>query len=145
MLHSEALAGRNIQQYETAGQELLSLPFVTGIGRDATRSKEGAFRKPVQDDQKNNLFVTRLDVISPDYIPTMGIQLKTRRKLWKNMPTEGQVIVNEEFVRKMGWQGNPVGNSFFFGSPTPCTVIGVVRISGRRHCAPASNRWPCSV
>ncbi len=41
MLHTEALAGRNIQQYETARQELLSLPFVTGIGRDATRSKEG--------------------------------------------------------------------------------------------------------
>ena len=43
------------------------------------------------------------------------------------MPTEGQVIVNEEFVRKMGWQGNPVGNSFFLSSPTPYTVIGVVR------------------
>ena len=126
MLHTEALAGRNIQQYETARQELLSLPFVTGIGAGCHPLEGGYSGNPVQDDQKNNLFVTRLDVISPDYIPTMGIQLKQGEN-FENMPTEGQVIVNEEFVRKMGWQGNPVGNSFFFGSPTPCTVIGVVR------------------
>jgi putative ABC transport system permease protein len=60
-----------------------------------------------------------------DYLSVMGMKIAEGRSFLPNMPSDSQaVIVNQAFVRQMGWK-DPIGKKITNGGPaTP--VIGVV-------------------
>ena len=67
--------------------------------------------------------------VGDDFIPVMGIELVKGRDFSRRLLTDvgAKYIVNETFVRRMGWD-EPIGKRMALGAGAyPGTVIGVVR------------------
>ncbi len=64
----------------------------------------------------------RMDWVGKDLIPMMGIKIVKG----KNLATEHEAVVNEEFVRQAGWTDEPIGKQLTFWNGEKLTVVGVV-------------------
>jgi putative ABC transport system permease protein len=67
--------------------------------------------------------------VGDDFIPVMGIELVKGRDFSRRLLTDSgaKYIVNETFVRRMGWE-DPIGKRMSLGPGAfPGTVIGVVK------------------
>ncbi len=64
-----------------------------------------------------------------DYLSTMGIKLLQGENVGNNSSGYTRAVVNESFVRQMGWKDSPVGKTFLSGingKETPIHIIGVM-------------------
>jgi putative ABC transport system permease protein len=123
-----------IEQQRSIATQLEHSPGVLGVttsetimGKDAPRStrtqvetNEGGTREFEYDD---------IGDVGPDFLSVMGMQIVAGRDFSESMGTDvGQaIIVNETFVRGMGWDtaiGKHIGKP---GSPRSGEVIGVVK------------------
>jgi putative ABC transport system permease protein len=93
--------GRNIQLLQ---QELERFPFVE-TSATSMSIPIGYSGTGVSDDDGNVLFSSRYEMVDYNYIPLMQMEFVSGG----NFTGSGQVIVTENFVKKMGWKDNPVG------------------------------------
>nr|WKN37783.1 ABC transporter permease [Tunicatimonas sp. TK19036] len=67
-------------------------------------------------------------MVSYDYLPTMGIQLKEGRNFSRDIASDSAyhaIILNEQAVRTLGIN-NPIGNTVLIGGTYEAEVVGVV-------------------
>jgi putative ABC transport system permease protein len=78
--------------------------------------------------QKTNLFINTA-LIDETYLDVLGLRLAAGRNFTGAADREHRVLINEAFVRWMGWEGNPVGRKINPSSSDSLTarVIGVVK------------------
>lgn len=67
----------------------------------------------------------RMDWVNKNFVPLMEIEILQG----KNISSENQVLVNEEFVRQAHWTDHPVGKQIYhhYDGATTLTVTGVVK------------------
>jgi putative ABC transport system permease protein len=93
--------GRNIQLLQ---QELERFPFVE-TSATSMSIPMGYSGNSVADDDGKVLFSSRYEIADYNYIPLMQMEFVSGG----NFTGSGQVIVTENFVKKMGWKDNPIG------------------------------------
>lgn len=90
---------------ENAASNLRNLPYVEAVAGSGVDMMESRSPYLVKDTDGNYLFSPRVNWFSKDFFSFIGLRLKAGR-----MPDgPGQLLVNDEFVRKMGWNTNGVG------------------------------------
>lgn len=91
---------------------------------------------PVNDNSGNMIFSPRLTFFDREFFNFIGMRLKTGKA-----PTaEGEILVNEEFVRAMKWDNNGVGEYV----PEHGTVTGILdgfRFIDAAQMEPVEIRW----
>ncbi|MDR3250650.1 MAG: ABC transporter permease [Tannerella sp.] len=112
--------GRNIGLLR---QELERFPFVESAATSASIpiAYGGA---PIADDDGAVLFSSRYETCDADYIRTMGMEFASGGNFTASGEGDaGEVIVTENFVKRMGWTDNPVGREVkSYGK-----IVGVLR------------------
>lgn len=93
-----------VEEYAVAGQQICY-----GYSGDSFDVGEG---------RKINV---RMDWVGKDFIPMMGIKIVKGR----NLNAENEAVVNEEFVRQVGWTDDPIGKQLTFWDNEKLTVVGV--------------------
>lgn len=113
----------NFQAYDQLRNELTQNPNILSVvGSSHQIGRSSSINVVEFPDQK--LEVRRLDV-GEEYPEAMGIRLKDGRYLDEHLQADKQaVLVNETFVKKMGWD-NALGQQFRFDS-LQYTIVGVV-------------------
>lgn len=99
-----------------------SLPYVENVATAETSPLSYRAIYSVCDNNGNVLFIPRSTLFDKDYLSFMQMKLKAGR----NLDGEGQILVNEPFVRKMGWTGSGVGEVV----KDHGTVVGVINHFG---------------
>jgi putative ABC transport system permease protein len=111
------------ETYRMLKNEVIQNPAVasvTGSANHVGRSHNLAVID--KDDKKYE--VRRLDV-GADYIEAMGLRLQEGRDFNRNLKTDEQtVIVNQTFVKNIGWE-NIIDNTFIYDS-SEYSIIGIV-------------------
>jgi predicted permease len=102
---------------------VVAMPFSgtggwTGSARRANKSPAEAATNPV----------FNMDVVTPDYFPTMGLRVLHGRALSENDRTgaERVIVVNETMARLYWPNENPIGQRLFMTGSQASTVVGVV-------------------
>ncbi|GHT20973.1 ABC transporter permease [Bacteroidia bacterium] len=92
------------QNIQLLQQELARFPFIetSATSMSIPMGYSGAI---IRDDEGNTLFSGRYEAADYNYISTMQMEFVNGG----NFTAPGQVIVTEEFVKKMGWKDNPIG------------------------------------
>ena len=108
-------------------EELKRLPFVESIGHSVQYPIWGYVGNPVYDyEKKEILFSCRFEYFDEAYIETMGMEIVAGRN-FNEQDALNKSIVNEEFVRRYGWElESAVGKSYWQNGGW-CEVIGVIR------------------
>ncbi len=69
-------------------------------------------------------FSARIGWIGPDFAPFLGMEIMKGR----NIQTDEEVLVNEEYVRQAGWTDDPIGKQLMSAYDTKYgTVVGVIK------------------
>ncbi len=90
---------------ENAVSILRNLPFVESVSSSNAIMTEAYQPMPVKDENGKTLFYPRMNWGTPDFFSFIGLRLKEGR-----FPTnKNEFIVNEAYVRKMGWSGSGIG------------------------------------
>jgi putative ABC transport system permease protein len=77
--------------------------------------------------QPNSQLLVSLEWVSPQYISTMGMQLKHGRDFYDDMTRDSSnIIINETFARIIG-KDNPVGDIITRDNGRQLTITGVVK------------------
>jgi predicted permease len=102
---------------------VVAMPFSgtggwTGSARRTNQSPAEAATNPV----------FNMDVVTPDYFPTMGLRVLYGRALSDNDRTgaERVIVVNETMARLYWRNENPIGQRLFMTGSQASTVVGVV-------------------
>jgi ABC-type antimicrobial peptide transport system permease subunit len=75
----------------------------------------------------NSELLVSMEWVSPHYIPTMGMQLKSGRNFYEDITSDSSsVIINESFARIIGKE-DPVGDIITRGNGKKLTIAGVVK------------------
>ncbi len=109
------------QRMETVKQEFLRVPYVSHAANHNFPVTYNFSGTPTTDEEGNSLFTMRFNGCDFDYIRAMGIRLIEGT----DFTAEGQVVVNETFVRLMGWMDSALGKEVRSGNWTLGTVVGV--------------------
>ncbi|WP_455590372.1 ABC transporter permease [Bacteroides sp.] len=130
---------------ESALDQLRLLPMVEGasVAGDAIISGYGGM--PMQDEQGKTLFTARLSTCTYDYLSFMGVKIVDG----KGFDAPMQVVVNEEFARRIGWADGAVGKKYmdyvivgvmndypvnsFYEEQKPVALIGNYKMNGCYH------------
>ena len=130
---------------ESALDQLRLLPMVEGasVAEDAIISGYGG--QPMQDEQGKTLFTARLSTCTYDYLSFMGVKIVDG----KSFDAPMQVVVNEEFARRIGWADGVVGKRYmdylivgvmndypvnsFYEKQKPVALIGNYTMNGCYH------------
>lgn len=64
-----------------------------------------------------------IDFIDEHYVPILGLQILQGR----NVHQDGEVLVNEELLRQVGWTDSPIGRKLMEDNYEWGTVVGVVK------------------
>lgn len=108
-------------QIETLKQELARLPFVEKVAEAGLSPLDGYSGESIVDTNDNLIFISRMAEIDADYMETLGYELIAGDFANKN----GEIVVNEEFVKKMGWKDSPIGKEIRWQGK----ITGVVKNS----------------
>ena len=117
-----AFVSHRFEEPDNALSNLRNMPFVEEAANsdDCPMFYGAPFN--VCDNNGNVLFNPRFSSFGNDYLSFMRMQLKAG----KNIEGEGQILVNEAFVKEMGWKGSGVGEVVNGRG----TVVGVIRNFG---------------
>ncbi len=100
---------------------LRNLPYVVGAENAFTPIMEPVSNLSVEDQSGNWMFTPRIHYGTDDFCRLVGLRLVAGRFHAR----EGEMVVNQAFVRKMGWSGNGIGEVI----PNRGTVTGIVEFS----------------
>ncbi|HEX2967728.1 MAG TPA: ABC transporter permease [Bacteroidales bacterium] len=102
------LNGATAAKYKLLKQNLLENPDIKAVSGTNTPIGEGSGKVlfNVETDQGMAQKGINFAVADHDFIETMGIKIKEGRDFQQDMPsdTSGGVVVNETFVKRMGWK-----------------------------------------
>lgn len=117
-MESTAYTYHTFPQAENAISNLRNLPYVEAVACSELDMMESRSPYSVTDAGGNFLFSPRINWFDKDFFSFIGIHLKAGQ-----MPSApDQILINEEFVKKMGWSSNGVGELV----PGHGTVAGVI-------------------
>lgn len=103
---------------------LKNLPMVESLTFSDSRMATGLSGEMIFGSDGKGLFSTRYNITDKDYISVMGLQIIEGKGLEKN----GDIVVNEEFVRQMHWTDGGTGKVVNVGgSIGRVTVVGVLK------------------
>lgn len=112
------------EQYEKLRNEMITHPDVASYGASSNQIGRYLPLKPLEFDGKE--FSTRILGASGNYGETMQLRLKEGRFLTDNVSDQNSaVVVNEKFVKAMGWDDDAINKTFVLDSARK-TVVGVV-------------------
>ena len=121
-----------IRSYPVLKQALLKNPDIKSVGSTDTPVGEGSGKLlfNVETDQGMSQRGINFAIVDHDFINTLGIEMVDGREFQEDMPSDTlqAVIVNETFVKRMGWS-NPIGKKIEAGDGSFVTakVIGVMK------------------
>lgn len=108
-----------VERVDNAVGNLRNLPYVEAVACSEFDVMESRSPYPVNDASGNYLFSPRMNWLGRDFFSFIGLRLKAGR-----MPSgPGEILVNDEFVRKMGWTSGGVGE-VVSGHGTVSGVLG---------------------
>ncbi len=94
---------------ETRRDQLLTFlrnaPYVADLATSEQSLMDGRMRYPVPAGANNKEFIPRHNVFDPHYFDFIGLKLKAG----KAPSAENEILVNEEFVKAMGWSDYGLG------------------------------------
>lgn len=111
------------QNVSTLKQEFERLSFVESSSTNYFLPTSGYGAMPVVDENNAIIFNTQYTVFDLDYANTMGMQFIAGN----NFTNENQVIVNETFVKLMGWKDSPIGKEVRNEHESYGQIVGVVK------------------
>lgn len=129
VLVSRSTDGMTSEQLSLVWDKLVQMPQVAAVSASYYLPMNGGNGEMIQDEAgENTLFSSRSIAVSPEYLETFGIELILGRAFPEQI-TEGynNVLVNESFVRSMGWTNSPLGKTIRFQGGRKVQVIGVVK------------------
>lgn len=115
----------NFLNYEA---ELMQLPEVEYVGTAYSLPAYGYGSKSVFDQNAQMLFTSFTDAVTPNYFETMQMKFIEGRTFNQTSPTN-DVVVNKEFVRLHGWEGQAINQEFWEGTDNNklrYRIIGVI-------------------
>jgi putative ABC transport system permease protein len=104
-------------------QEFERLPFVESAATNYFQPITGYGAMPVVDENNVVLFMAQYNVIDLDYPRTIGMHFVAGA----DFTDENQVIVNETFVKLMGWTDSPIGKEVRNEYNSYGQIVGVVK------------------
>ena len=111
------------ESYRMLKNEIIQSPSVSSVTGSANHLGRSHNLAVIDKDDKK-YEVRRLNV-GADYIEAMGLRLTDGRDFNRNLKTDEQsVIVNETFVKNIGWE-NIINNTFIYDS-AEYSIIGIV-------------------
>jgi putative ABC transport system permease protein len=112
ILYAEGMEGVTDEQIALLKKELEQMPEVAAVSIAANLPLEGGSGFGVNDSEGNTLFSTRMVPVDRHYLNTFGIELLQGKDFPEDL-TENYtgVLINESFVRIMGWTDAPVGKT----------------------------------
>ncbi len=112
-------------QYEQMRNELIANPMVETYAASNYLIGRGVPLRSLEYD--NRQIPVRLIGVSEDYFETFQLRLKDGRFLTDQaLDQQSGVVVNEMFVKEMGWEDDPINKTFVYDSLRR-TIVGVVR------------------
>ncbi|WP_347914486.1 ABC transporter permease, partial [Bacteroides fragilis] len=101
---------------------LRGLPFIEASCNSASFIYNGHTRQSFTD-INGKRFMGCIDFIDEHYVPILGLQILQGR----NVHQDGEVLVNEELLRQVGWTDSPIGRKLMEDNYEWGTVVGVVK------------------
>ncbi len=126
------LNGDMVRKYPVLKQALLDNPEIKLVASTNTAVGEGSGKVVfnVETDQGMSNRGINFAIVDHDFIKTLGIKIVNGRDFQQDMPsdTSSGVIVNETFVKRMGWS-DPIGKKIEVtnGNFLHARVIGVMK------------------
>jgi putative ABC transport system permease protein len=130
LYYSENISGVPRTQVAMLKSELERMPEVASVSIASTlpvNYLEGLGAANIEDED-HRIHCLGMGIDS-DYLSTMGIKLLSGENAGGNSLSYTRALVNESFVKQMGWTDSPVGKSFISGlsgKDKPVQVIGVI-------------------
>ncbi|MDF9831449.1 ABC transporter permease [Parabacteroides sp. PF5-6] len=130
LYYSENISGVPRTKVALLKAELEQMPEVASVSVASTlpiRGLEGLGAMDIDDHA--HTIPCRGIAADSDYLATMGIKLLQGENVGDNSQGYTRAIVNESFVKQMGWKDSPVGKTFLSGlngKDKPIQVIGVM-------------------
>lgn len=101
-----------------------NLPYVEKIASSANSPLGGYSGQNITDEAGNVLFNTRLGWAEKGFTDVLDIRLLEGRE----PQTRSEILVNQEFSRRMGWGGHPVGKVYTGRAfNEPVTIVGLMK------------------
>jgi putative ABC transport system permease protein len=126
------LNGPMIRKYPVLKQGLLDNPNIKYVTSTNSAVGEGSGKLifNVETDQGMAQKGINFTVVDYDFIDALGIKVATGRGFQKDMPSDtlSGVVVNETFVKRMGWK-DPIGKKIEAGDANTlrARVVGVIK------------------
>jgi len=121
-----------ISKYPVLKQALLENPNIKYVGSTNTLVGEGSGKVVfnVETDQGMSQRGVNFAIVDHDFIEALGIKIIKGREFQEDMPSDtlSGVIVNETFVKRMGWS-DPIGKKIEVGDENTlrARVVGVMQ------------------
>jgi ABC-type transport system, involved in lipoprotein release, permease component len=121
-----------VQKYPVLKQALLDNPNIKYVSSTNTPVGEGSGKLlfNVETDQGMSQRGINFAIVDHDFVKTLGIKITKGRGFQQDMPSDTltSVIVNETFVKRMGW-AEPIGKKVEAGNANQlrARVIGVMQ------------------
>lgn len=128
ILVSRSTEGITGEQFDLVRAKLRQMPRVHSVSISRDLPVNGASGDHVYDESgENTLFSSRFIDVTPDYLETFGIELIAGNGFPEEI-VEGysSVLINESFMRSMGWKDSPIGKTVKMGIGK-VQVIGMVK------------------
>ena len=124
------LNGAMVRKYPVLKQVLQENPNIKHVTSSSNNIGDGTGKVifKVETDQGMSDRGINFSVVDYDFIETLGIKVLKGRNFQRDMPSDTLtgVIVNETFVKRMGW-AEPVGKKVTLGNFINGRVIGVMK------------------
>ncbi|NDV58862.1 ABC transporter permease [Bacteroides sp. 519] len=105
------IAVKTIENFPMVEKAALSWLTVNGYSGDHVKGEDGKM-----------LFSTRFNIVTPEFIPLYGFQLLEGR----NVMAPNEVVVNEEYVKRMPWTDGAIGKQSSSGNSFGI-IVGVMK------------------
>lgn len=132
IVYTENIISLSRDEVERIKAEFERLPIVLSatVSSDLpTDRMEGV--EAINSDHEEISFSSRATGVDADFLETMQMALLTGSNVGVSSNNYTRAVINEAFVRKMGWEGSPVGRTFNAKGLTEpgmvTEVIGVVK------------------
>lgn len=124
-LSTQVSAG--FEEYQTLRNQIMNAPFIESISASSHAIGQGRW-SVISFTEQNNTREFNMNIVSPDFFSTLGIQLKEGRLFNAESGSDKRraVIVNESFVNSFNME-DPIGKKISNQSFNDHEIIGVVK------------------
>ncbi len=120
--HNIATVRARLDNSDVAIKTIENLPMVEKAALSWLTIGTGYSGDHVKGEDGKMLFSTRFNMISPEFIPLYEIKIIEGR----NVIVQDEVVVNEEYVRRMLWTDSALGKQASMGSISG-TIVGIMK------------------